>query len=1381
MKKKLLFIFALLCMVAQGAWSENVVDLSTLTSDYVAQDGDVLMGTIDNKAVMISIAPGASVTLRNATIIGSAEYYTTSEGSGPNPPKTKYHYEHPNPGISCVGNATIILEGNNQICGHSPYYPGIMPGPSGTTLTIKGDGVLYAYSHGCAPGIGTPRCGLFDDPAGTGFKLGHLIIEGGNITAFGGDGMEKLDEDYGSPGIGCDRKCSLDGITLKGGTIGAYGKRGSAGIGECGTTTYNCSETDCGPITIDGSTVYAYGGERGAGIGTGALIYLANRWSHDYGCTINILTGYIEAYGGSDAAGIGGGYNCYGGTITINGGTIKAKGGAEAAGIGGGEDGTGGDIRITGGNVTAYGGDYAAGIGGGDGERGGAIWITGGTIKAYGGTDAAGIGGGESGDSGSIVINGGDVYASGDGYGVGIGAGEDGDVDNTISINGGTVDAYGGLDIRRAIGGEDDDDYSSISIGDNVKVTDVSSGSALYYSYKIIRSAYKDYIHLKFEPCDHAGQTLSYVYVDDSKHKFVCQWCGWKEEEHTGQSSCTKCTYNETPQIAYYYEMVYNKDSQKYEYQEVASETFKNSLVLPAHHGTVPADRVFARWTGVELDANDDGIVKEDFYHLWPVGQYISTDAKVLNIKARYAYKTLDLETVQSDQKLYDGMTVTGTLNTASHPVKVTIADGATVTLSGINISGVNNENYNWAGITCEGKATIILADGTTNTVKGFYANYPGIYVPQNYSLTIKGETAGTGSLNASSNGFGAGIGGGYNGASCGVISINGGNITATGGKYCAGIGSSHNNSCSHILINGGTIIATGGEDAAGIGSGWGGNNEGDYSSCGLISISSNVNCVTATKGKEATNSIGAGHNGTCTSVVVGSSVGAVEQSPYNYVPFANAADNSIKLSAFDNQFCGVTLKDRTLYRDGAWNTLCLPFEVTLEGSPLEGAEARTLSSASLSDDILTLNFSEPVTTLAAGTPYIIKWDEEAADFVIRSESDWNTFAQNVSIGNTYSGKIVGLAADISVSQMVGLTLPFKGTFNGNGHTLTFTYVSGEEYIAPFRHVEDATISNLHTTGTITTSRKFSSGLVAYARGTNAINNCWSSIVINSSVSGDGTHGGLVAYTEENNSYTTLNNCLFDGSIIGENTHSCGGLVGWSYVMTTLNNCVCRPQKSITLDSSNNATFSRGNNVTVNNCYYSENLPGASGQGTAIGTMSNDDLVDALGDGWKIKDGKVIPGIMKYEYSSIEIPTFTNVTITATTPIDITPNGSGSDGSVTFKGTFDPVTIDEDGDNTKLYLGSGNKLYWPSKAMSINAFRAYFQLNNITAGNPSSSGVRAFVLNFDGNEQTGITTTNYTNFSNSDNAWYDLSGRKLSGKPTTKGLYINNGKKVVIK
>jgi len=69
-----------------------------------------------------------------------------------------------------------------------------------------------------------------------------------------------------------------------------------------------------------------------------------------------------------------------------------------------------------------------------------------------------------------------------------------------------------------------------------------------------------------------------------------------------------------------------------------------------------------------------------------------------------------------------------------------------------------------------------------------------------------------------------------------------------------------------------------------------------------------------------------------------------------------------------------VTLAARTLYKDGAWNTICLPFNVTLEGSPLAGATARALTSASISGSTLTLTFGDAVTTLEAGTPYIIKW-----------------------------------------------------------------------------------------------------------------------------------------------------------------------------------------------------------------------------------------------------------------------------------------------------------------------------------------------------------------------------------------------------------------------
>ena len=241
-------------------------------------------------------------------------------------------------------------------------------------------------------------------------------------------------------------------------------------------------------------------------------------------------------------------------------------------------------------------------------------------------------------------------------------------------------------------------------------------------------------------------------------------------------------------------------------------------------------------------------------------------------------FKILDLATVTEDITIEDGYTVTGKL---AGNYKVSIADGATVTLDGITINGTTGKSYNWAGITCVGDATIILKDGTTNTVKGFNSEYSGIFVPKDKTLTIKGETEGTGKLIASSNGDGAGIGGGDGISStnknCGNIVIQGGVITATGGSNSAGIGSGGYGSCGDITISG-TVTATGGEMSAAIGSGYG------SASCGKITITDGVTKVTATAGSFSPNSIGAGDYGsTCGTVTIGGNVGVITVSPYTY------------------------------------------------------------------------------------------------------------------------------------------------------------------------------------------------------------------------------------------------------------------------------------------------------------------------------------------------------------------------------------------------------------------------------------------------------------------------------------------------------------------
>ena len=97
-----------------------------------------------------------------------------------------------------------------------------------------------------------------------------------------------------------------------------------------------------------------------------------------------------------------------------------------------------------------------------------------------------------------------------------------------------------------------------------------------------------------------------------------------------------------------------------------------------------------------------------------------------------------------------------------------------------------------------------------------------------------------------------------------------------------------------------------------------------------------------------------------------------------NTYALADNADNTTFINAHNGDIYDVTLSGRTLYKDGAWNTLCLPFSVTLAGSPLAGATARALTSASISGTTLTLTFGDAVTTLEAGTPYIIKWTADA-------------------------------------------------------------------------------------------------------------------------------------------------------------------------------------------------------------------------------------------------------------------------------------------------------------------------------------------------------------------------------------------------------------------
>ena len=239
--------------------------------------------------------------------------------------------------------------------------------------------------------------------------------------------------------------------------------------------------------------------------------------------------------------------------------------------------------------------------------------------------------------------------------------------------------------------------------------------------------------------------------------------------------------------------------------------------------------------------------------------------------------------------------------------------------------------------------------------------------------------------------------------------------------------------------------------------------------------------------------------------------------------------------------------------------------------------------------------------------------------FIISSTDDWNGFANFVNGDYTFSGQFVKLSSNISVSNMAGSNdaKSFQGIFDGDNNSLTFNKGTeespfAEDYCAPFRHVKNATIKNLHVAGTIYTSAKKAAGFVGESHGALTLTGCISSVNINSSISGDGTHGGLVSTLSGSGNTITIDGCVFDGSFATTNgTINCSGFVGWPvYNTPVIKNSLMIPS-SVDAGMLNN-TFARwytGDGgiyePTITNCYYvaTTNLP--TDQGTeAVATYT---------------------------------------------------------------------------------------------------------------------------------------------------------------------------------
>jgi hypothetical protein len=223
--------------------------------------------------------------------------------------------------------------------------------------------------------------------------------------------------------------------------------------------------------------------------------------------------------------------------------------------------------------------------------------------------------------------------------------------------------------------------------------------------------------------------------------------------------------------------------------------------------------------------------------------------------------------------------------------------------------------------------------------------------------------------------------------------------------------------------------------------------------------------------------------------------------------------------------------------------------------------------------------------------------------------------------------------------------------------------------------------------------------------------------------------------------------------------------------------------------------FSVGNeNAATGHCFDGTPLEGATVMTLDNGTGSTTGFDTATGtltldftEVGKVESG--VPYIVKWTKPDgydgnpatfdISNPLFTDITISDEMPADHAVDSQ--DGYVRFIGNYGSTDI-YTAEKNNLYIGTGNTLYYPwadgMTSFPLNAFRAYFALQKgLTAGDPVG-GVRAYVLNFGVGTVDGIGDIRDRK---SVAVWHDLSGRRLGGRPSQRGVYIVGGKKVVMR
>ena len=827
-------------------------------------------------------------------------------------------------------------------------------------------------------------------------EKGITVMDGSRLFIYGqirNNGYLKVTSpEPGNAGIGGACGVSPDGnntpknkwdcgvVNIHGGYLEVHGSDWSAGLGG-GWMQRSCK------LTMYSGNVEAYGGSDAPGIGNGCfnLLYSKDYLGEDTGWT-KIYGGGVIAYGGWCGAGIGGGAGRHVGKIEIFGENltfVEAYGGDYGAGIGGGaegegskKDGTNTGIFIHGGSVFAYGGLEAAGIGGGGagedagfaGEDGGDITITGGYVKAYGGEGGAGIGGGYEAGLRNLTISGGNVEAIGGEKrltgGAGIGGGAEAAIRSaTVNISGGTVTARGS------------DDAAGIGFGSEILTTITSSNLYLTVSGGTVY-AYGNGEGAGIGGGGNVAKGGSFTITGGT---VIAQAGSDCDGEKPSKGSAIGCGYD-----------ISDKGN------ESKCGTFSIGEGVMMHAGSSSSDnRQFT------YDERRDGCVWRSYVKLEPCTDH------------HFSYKVID-ETYHAKKCDYCGYTeknihdyatgssvfecVCGYLLGSNYKCEVRLYrknEGTDVTY---NTEPYDSETNPGGYITLD-KFMYSEFELPECEQESFEAIFDGWQVLDGFDLP----------------------------ASC--IEGDGETIFKEGRAYTVPM--------KHKVYLCARYKYTYDEQD------WiwnrvPGSSPAVYTDAKVIlknNITDEIVTVPATSFTK-TSLLEDIVEEDGQDPVYSYSYFYIATAPYEGVDHVDimevVVDNIFFLTEEDDNIEIITLKkdvanqnvmleDRVFYKDGTWNTLCLPFAVdNFTGTPLEGATVKTLTEATFdkSSATLTLTFGGNLSAIEAGKPYIVKWEKPSPYVPYDGNNEETTTDlvnptfKGVTVTVTEAGRVSGNAAD---------------------------------------------------------------------------------------------------------------------------------------------------------------------------------------------------------------------------------------------------------------------------------------------------------------------------------------------------------------------------------